>query len=65
MLDLDHARAYTIGITKFFKKTQLVKYMNFHGREHDATSLFSLLRNAGSWYAWTVLDMATLIMVKY
>ena len=33
MLDSDHARAYTVGVHKVFQKAQLVKYMNFHGRE--------------------------------
>ena len=51
MLDLEHARAYTIGIRKVFQKSPTSKIYEFlweRTRMQQSTS--SLLRQAGSWY---------------
>ena len=51
MLDSDHARAYTVGFNKVFKKNQASKiYKVSYERTMMQQTSSRLLRNAGSWY---------------
>ena len=51
LLDTRHARAYTIGINKVFKKTPTSKIYEFSWERTLMQQASSrLLRNAGSWY---------------
>jgi hypothetical protein len=51
VLDLDHARAYTIGIRKVFQKNPTSKiYELLWERTRMQQSSSRLLRDAGSWY---------------